>query len=82
MIIDPKGPIMRIAGVTLDAEESQGLVTTLIMPDCPIQDGDTTVIPADDLFGFVTREHLGLDPATLTDQQRAEIEKIIRDYSV
>lgn len=73
---------MKIAGVILDSEEFQGMVTTVAMPTVPIQDGETTVVPADDLFGFVTRDHLGLDPDALTARQRTEIEQFIRTYTL
>jgi hypothetical protein len=71
-----------IAGVRLDAEEAQQMALTVAMPDVPITDGETEMIPADDLRGFLAREHLGLDPATLADRQWADIDRFIREHTL
>jgi predicted ATP-dependent Lon-type protease len=69
-----------VAGVALeDEEELMGLLHTIYSPNIPIQDVATgrTFVPADDLPGAVA-EQLGLDPAALTDEQRASIDRFIQ----
>ena len=68
-----------IAGVRLeDDEQLTQLLHTVISKDTPIrrQDG-TSLVPADDLVGAVA-EQLGLDPATVTEDERASIVAFIR----
>jgi hypothetical protein len=72
--------VRTIAGVTLqDEEELMGLLHTVYSPIIPILDVATgrTIVPADDLPGAVA-EQLGLDPADLTDEQRASIDGFIK----
>jgi hypothetical protein len=72
-----------LAGVRLDPDLLDGLAMTVAMPDCPIYDCETgkTETPGDDLLGYLARS-LNLDPAELTDKQRAEIEQFITDYTL
>jgi len=73
----------QIAGIPLGEERFQELVLTVAMPDLAITDVTTgaTVTPADDLPGYIATS-IGLDPATLSTAQQADIDTFISTYTL
>ncbi len=71
----------RLAGVQLDDDAHKAVSITAMMPDVQIIDDGAVETPADDLPAYIARQ-IGLDPAALSDAQRAEIDAFIKAYEL
>ncbi len=73
-----RGLPVEVAGVALDGEGLNQLLMTAFLPDVPIEDAATGRVftPGDDMTAALAGQ-LGLDPGSLTDAQRSDIQAFI-----